>query len=181
LSADHPLIVLIGPGGVGKGTIARALVERDHSIWLSRSWTTRPQRPSERGDEYEFVSREQFQDAIAEGRFLEWAEFHGNLYGSPLPTPASGQRVLLEIEIQGAAQVLDRAPHATVILLEPPSLDELRGRLIARGDLAEQVEQRLASTPEELEIGRSLANHVVINDDLERAIAQILSILNGPG
>jgi len=180
LSAESRLIVLIGPGGVGKGTIARALADREPTIWLSRSWTTRDVRDSERGDEYVFVSRQAFEEAISQGRFLEWAEFHGNLYGSPVPSPGPDQRVLLEIEIQGAAQVLQRDPSATVILLEPPSMDELRARLEARGDHPEHVQRRLDSTPGEIGVGRSIAHHVVVNDDLNRTIDQILSILDQP-
>jgi len=180
LSADSGVIVLIGPGGVGKGTIARALADRDERIWLSKSWTTRERRDSENGDEYVFVSRERFDEAIAAGHFLEWAEFHGNLYGSPIPSPRPGQRVLLEIEIQGAVQVLERDPSATVILLEPPSMQELRARLESRGDEPSHVDRRLTSTPAEIEVGRTIAHHVVVNDDLNQTIDQILSILDQP-
>jgi guanylate kinase len=180
LSASGRTVVLIGPGGVGKGTVARRLVEREPSLWLSRSWTTRPRRASERGDEYEFVTREEFERAIGQGRFLEWAEFHGNLYGTPIPAPDPGQSVLLEIEVQGAAQVVERDPGAVVVLLVPPSLAELEGRLVGRGDGTEHVTRRLGSTPAELAVGRSLAHHVVVNDDVERAVDEILSILGGP-
>jgi guanylate kinase len=180
LSADYRTIVLIGPGGVGKGTIARHLIERNPALWLSRSWTTREQRPSEKGNEYVFVDREHFERAIADHVFLEWAEFHGNLYGTPLPTPATGQDVLLEIEIQGAKKVLDANPDALVILIEPPSVQVLQNRLEARGDHAEHVAKRLTSTPDELEIGRALAHHVVLNEHLESAVDEILSILRGP-
>jgi guanylate kinase len=179
LSADAGTIVLIGPGGVGKGTVARALVAKEPTLWLSRSWTTRPQRPSEHGDEYVFVSRPQFAQKVADGGFLEWAEFHGNLYGTPLPSPGD-RRVLLEIEIQGAAQILAAEPDATVILLVPPSLEVLKDRLVERGDDATHVTTRLGSTPEELEIGHDLAGHVVINDNVERAVDEILSILGQP-
>ncbi len=180
MSADARTIVLIGPGGVGKGTIARRLVERDPSLWLSRSWTTREQRPSETGDEYVFVDRAAFERAISDDLFLEFAEFHGNLYGTPKPTPNDGQDVLLEIEIQGAANVAAHDPRAIVILVEPPSVEVLQRRLEGRGDHAEHVAKRLGSTPDELEIGRSLAQFVVINEDVESAVDEILSILKGP-
>jgi len=85
LSAEPLFIVLIGPGGVGKGTIARELISRDSRLWLSRSWTTRERRPSEDGSEYYFVDRDTFEEGIAEGKFLEWAEFNSNLYGTPHP------------------------------------------------------------------------------------------------
>ncbi len=160
--------------------MARRLVAREPSLWLSRSWTTRPRRPSENGDEYVFVERDEFERAIAENRFLEWAEFNGNLYGTPLPTPGSRQRILLEIEVQGAAQVLDADPDAVVILIVPPSLEELETRLVNRGDQASHVASRLSSTPAELATGRQLAHHIVVNDDVDRAVEQILSILEEP-
>jgi guanylate kinase len=172
--------VLIGPGGVGKGTVARLLVEREPSLWLSKSWTTRPRRTSETGDEYVFVSRDEFERAANDGAFLEWAEFHGNLYGSPRPSRDGSQRVLYEIEVQGAAQILDADPEATVILLVPPSLAALEGRLVGRGDDSTHVAKRLDSTPYELDVGRSLAHHVVVNDDVDRAVDEILSILGQP-
>lgn len=175
-----PTAVLIGPGGVGKGTVARALVAADPTLWLSRSWTTRPPRPRERGDEYTFTDEPTFRAAIAAGTFLEWAEFHGHLYGSPVPRPGPGQRVLLEIEVQGARQVLAREPDAVVILLVPPSVEELARRLRARGDADQAVRDRLNSAAAEMAEGRALTTHVVINDQVERAVREVLSILDGP-
>jgi guanylate kinase len=137
-------------------------------------------RAGEQGDEYVFCDRASFERAIAEGRFLEWAEYHGNLYGTPLPEPRPDQAVLLEIELQGARQVVEHEPSALVILLEPPSLDELAARLKGRGDSDEHIELRLSATPEELAQGRDLAHHVVVNDDLEAVVEHILSILDKP-
>jgi len=179
LSAEPLVVVLIGPGGVGKGTIARRLVERDHHLWLSRSWTTRSRRANENGTEYNFVDRATVEKAIDEHRFLEWAEFHGNLYGTPLHTAPAGRDVLLEIEVQGAEQVQRANPAAVVILVLPPSMHELEGRLRARGDTEEHVQRRLAVAPQELARGHELASYVVENDDLERAVEEILSILEG--
>jgi guanylate kinase len=177
LSADPLTVVLIGPGGVGKGTLARRLVDADKQLWLSRSWTTRERRSGEQGDEYHFVDRATFEDAIREGRFLEWAEFHGNLYGTPLPDGPNQADVLLEIEVQGAEQVRERRPDAVVFLILPPSMERLEERLRRRGDDDEHIVDRLSSAPAELEKGRQLASHVIVNDDLERASAQIISIL----
>ena len=162
----------------GKGTIVAALMQRDPGLWLSRSWTTRPQRPSEKGDEYVFVQRDEFERLIHDGGLYEWAEFHGNLYGTPLPTPPDGADVLLEIEVQGARQVRDQHPDATVILLVPPSNTELEARLRARGDTDEHVARRLVSSSAEIEIGKDLANFVVVNDSLEETITQILGIIS---
>ena len=176
--SDKPIVaVLIGPGGVGKGTLAKRLVESDDHLWLSRSWTTRPRRASEKGTEYVFVERETFQRAIDDNQFLEWAEFHGNLYGTPLPTAPDDSDVLLEIEVQGAEQVRREIPDAVVFLILPPSMRVLEERLRARGDQDEHVALRLSSAPQELAKGHDLASYVVINDDIERATAEILSIL----
>jgi len=128
-AADPLIFVLIGPGGVGKGTVAERLVARDPGLWLSRSWTTRPQRPGEADDAYVFVDRDAFEAHRAAGGFFESAEFLENLYGTPHPHGPSGSDVLLEIDVEGARQVLDRRPDATVILLVPPSLEEQEARM----------------------------------------------------
>ncbi len=177
MSAEPLLVVLIGPGGVGKGTLARRLVDADPSLWLSRSWTTRERRPSERGDEYFYVDRSTFEKAIESQQFLEWAEFHGHLYGTPLPDAPEGADILLEIEVQGAEQVLKTNPNAVVLLILPPSMELLEERLRARGDDDAHVAARLQSAPAELEKGRQLASYVIVNDDLERAGREIVSIL----
>ena len=177
LSAEPLIVVLIGPGGVGKGTIAQHLLESDDRLWLSRSWTTRPQRATEKGAEYHFVDRETFERAIDNDEFLEWAEFHGNLYGTPLPKAPDDGDVLLEIEVQGAEQVLGVYPDAVVILILPPSMRQLEERLRRRGDEDGHVTMRLSSTPDELAKGQKLAKYVVLNDEIERASGEILSIL----
>ena len=165
MSADPQIVVLIGPGGVGKGTLARRLVEADPRLWLSRSWTTRARRPTEDGSEYVFVDRAAFDAAIREDRFLEWAEFHSNLYGTPRPDPRDDVDVLLEIEVQGAEQVRRQHPDAVVILIMAPSPEDLEARLRSRGDTDEHVARRLASTPAEVARGEKLADFVVVNDD----------------
>ena len=117
---------------MGKGTLARRLVDADEQLWLSRSWTTRARRPSESGDEYHFVDRADLRRAPStNGAFLEWAEFHGHLYGTPLPDAPDGCDVLLEIEVQGAEQVLKKEPSAVVFLILPPSMERLEERLRA--------------------------------------------------
>jgi guanylate kinase len=171
------VFVVSGPGGVGKDTIVGRLVARDATLCVSRSWTTRPQRPGEPDDAYTFVDREDFEKRIAEGGFLEHAEYLGNLYGTPLEPPPPGCDQVLVIEVQGARQVLDRVPGAVMILVVPPSRAQQRARLEARGDPGEHVERRVAKAEEEE--GRRLAHHVVVNDDLERAVGEVAGILAG--
>ncbi len=179
MCAESLIAVLIGPGGVGKGTLARRLVAREGRLWLSRSWTTRPRRESEDGSEYVFVDRAAFEAAAAQGRFLEWAQFHGNLYGTPTPEPTPDHDILLEIDVQGAEQVRARHPDAAVFLILPPSREELEARLRGRGDEEAHVEARLALEGEEVARGRALGAYEIVNDDVERAASQILSILEG--
>jgi guanylate kinase len=177
LSAEPFIAVLIGPGGVGKGTLARQLVAADDALWLSKSWTTRPVRTTEDGSEYHFVDRETFERAIKNDEFLEWAEFHGNLYGTPRPQPPEGAEVLLEIEVQGAEQVLERAPSSVVFLIVAPSIEHLEERLRGRGDSDEHVTTRLSSAPAEMARGQKIAQYVIVNDDVQRSSGEILSIL----
>lgn len=172
------MIVICGPGGVGKGTVVTRLLERDDCLWLSRSWTTRAQRPGEPDDAYVFVDRPTFEQAVAEGRFLEWAgRTMGNLYGTPIPQPDAGQDVLLEIDVAGAEQVRRMDPEALVVLLVPPSVAEQEQRLRGRGDSDEAVAARLAMSAEEVERGRRIADAVVVNDDLERTCEEVLSLI----
>jgi len=178
MRGEAPLIFIVsGPGGVGKGTIVRALVQRDPRLWLSRSWTTREQRPGEPSDAYVFTSREQFERRIQTGGFLEWTNFLGNYYGTPTPDPMPGADTVLEIEVDGARQVKALHPDATLIFVLPPSRDEQARRLRGRGDPEQKVDQRVRKAEEEEPIGRAIADHVVVNDDLDRTVDEMLAII----
>jgi guanylate kinase len=124
------------------------------------------------------VTPEEFRRRIADDGFLEWAEYLGNLYGTPVPDPPAGSDVLLEIDLQGAEQVLARCPEAVVVLLLPPSTEVQRARLVARGDPAEHVERRLDKGREEVARGRELAQHVVVNADLDEAVQELAGIVS---
>ncbi len=172
-----PIFVLFGPGGAGKGTIAARVIQEDPRLWLSRSWTTRARRPGEPEDAYVFVDRPEFEARVEAGGFFEWAEFIGNLYGTPIADAGPERDVLLEIDLQGARQVRALRPNAVLVLLLPPSLEVQEARLRARGDDEEHIARRLAEGEEEERSGRELADHVVINHTIEQATADVASIL----
>lgn len=183
--ARGPLIILSGPSGAGKSTVIRRLLgDCVRPLRLSVSATTRAKRPSEReGVDYWFWSREQFQDTIERDGFLEWAEVVGNLYGTPLtevePYRLLGTGVLLDIDVQGAEQVRGRCPENVSIFLKAPSLAELERRLRARGTESEaSIERRLTTARLELERSGDY-QHQVINDNLDRAVAEVRRLVEG--
>ena len=175
--SDSLIIVVSGPGGVGKSTIVEELVKRDPRLWLSRSWTTRERRPGEAPDAYKFVTREQFQQRIDANGFLEWTEFIGNMYGTPNPEPPLGRDIVLEIEVDGAQQVKLQHPEAVLLFVLPPSREEQKARLNGRGDADNKVEQRLKKAEEEEPVGKALADYVLINDDLGQTIHDMLALI----
>ncbi|MCY4433994.1 MAG: guanylate kinase [bacterium] len=169
--------MLSGPGGVGKGTIAAALLAVDPKLWLSRSWTTRMRRPGEPETAYVFASNAEFRQKIAEGGFVEWAEIAGNLYGTPQPDPPAGFDVLLEIDVQGAAQVRENRPEALCIFVEAPSPEEQESRLRGRGDPESHIAKRLALADSERILAYELNAIHVVNDTLDETVAAIASLI----
>jgi guanylate kinase len=168
---------LSGPGGVGKGTVARELIQVDAELWLSRSWTSRERRPDEAEDAYHFVSEDQFQQLLDESGFLEWAEFLGNYYGTPWPEPPPGRDVLLEIDVQGARQVRARNPEAVLIFLEAPSAEDQEQRLRGRGDTEENVAKRLSKARSERAAAKELGAVTVVNDVLDRTVSEVAEVI----
>lgn len=180
LNSPGALLVLSGPGGVGKSTVAKAL--RSHSqFWVSVSATTRSPRDGEvDGVDYFFYSQEEFDNAISTNQFLEWAEFAGNRYGTPKDPVASvlatGKNVLLEIEIEGAKQIKSSMPEALLVFLEPPSWEELVARLEGRGsDSPERRAIRLALAQEEL-AAASFFDTVIVNTEVNEVVSRLLEL-----
>lgn len=176
------VVVITGPSGVGKGTLIRQLRDRIPELELSVSATTRSPRPGEEhGTDYWFLSREDFDRRVADGGFVEWAEYSGNKYGtlrSELDLRvAAGHPVLLEIEVQGARQVAETMPEALRIFIAPPSPEELRTRLVGRGtDPIEQIDRRLQVAEDELAAQPEFPV-VVVNDRLTDAIEELTSVV----
>lgn len=153
------------------------LLPLDGRLWLSRSWTTRDRRPGEAADSYVFVARDTFEQRIAEGGFLEYAEFLGNLYGTPVPDPPEGLDLVLEIDVQGAAQVVSRFPEALLIFIEAPSPAAQESRLRHRGDPEPIIRARLDKAEAEARRSQELGAVVVVNDDVERATGEVLGLI----
>jgi guanylate kinase len=172
------LVVLSGPGGVGKSTVAKEL-KRSSPFVVSISATTRAPRFNEvDGIDYHFLSNEEFDKSVKRNEFLEWAEFAGSKYGTPsapvLSAMAEGHSVLLEIEITGAKQVKKKMPEAILVFLEPPTWEELVARLEGRGtDSAERRAARLALAQDEM-AAASFFDKVVVNDQVEKVVARLI-------
>jgi guanylate kinase len=174
--------VIAGPSAVGKGTVIRKLLEREPDLWFSVSANTRERRPGEQeGVDYLFVSREHFEALRDAGGFLEWFEVYGDLKGTPREPVerhlAAGDDVLLELDVQGALAVKEQYPDACLVFLRPPSPEEQRRRIEARGDTDEaDVQRRLAAAAAE----EALADRfdaVVVNDDVDTAVTGVAGIL----
>ena len=177
------LLVVSGPSGVGKGTLVERLIAVRPDCSLSISATTRARRPHETdGVQYFFLSREEFERRREAGLFLEWAEVHGQLYGTPRAFVeerlGEGRIVVLEVDVQGGASIRRADRSAVSVFLSPPSIDALRQRLMGRGtDRSEVVEQRLHNAPAEMAQLREY-DYVVLNDDLELATARLVAIVD---
>ena len=175
------MLVISGPSGCGKSTICRRLLE-DPRVVFSISATTRPMRAGEvNGRDYVFVDKARFRTHIEAGDFIEWAEVHGNLYGTlrrPMEEAlAAGKIYLVEIDVQGGTQLKGLELPGVYVFVAPPDMETLRQRLTGRGtDAAEEVERRLRKAHEEM-AARDRYDHVLVNDDLDRAVAAVRRII----
>jgi guanylate kinase len=176
-------VVISGPSGVGKDTLIERLRERDPSLRYSVSYTTRKPRSGEvEGVSYFYVDRQRFEELIQQGFFLEYATYNGNYYGTPAAAVeaacAAGHDILLKIEVQGAALVRERAPDGVFIFISPPSKEELVRRQERRegGFAGDDMAERLKIAETEMKHSTEY-DHVVINDELERAVGEVLEII----
>jgi guanylate kinase len=180
------LTVLAGPTAVGKGTVSTYIRDNYPEVWLSVSATTRAPRPGEvDGVHYFFVSAGDFDRLVAEGQMLEWAVVHGqNRYGTLRRTVeaamADGKSVLLEIDLQGARQVRESMPEANFVFLAPPSWEEMVRRLVGRGTETEAEQQRRLETAKLELAAESEFDHTVVNDDVQRAADELVSLMGIP-
>lgn len=172
------VIVIAGPGGVGKGTIVSELMSRDPRLWLSRSWTTRARRPGESPDAYHFVDAATFAEHADADGFLEWAPFLDYFQGSPVPDPPPGHDVVFEIDVQGAANVSRLYPDALVVFVDAPDRATQEARLRGRGDSEDRIRQRLAKAEDEVVAAAELPGVVhVVNDRLDRTVERLEQLI----
>jgi guanylate kinase len=177
------LFVIAGPSGAGKTTvIGKALESVD--LHLSVSATTRPMRPGEvDGVDYRFISEEEFKRLVEADAFLEWEEVYGNRYGTLREQVEGalerGENVLLEIDVKGALAVKCKMPGAFLVFLKPPTADVLKDRLEGRADGKTEIDKRLEVAPWELEVGDRDFDEIIVNDDLDEAVAKLVSVLRG--
>ena len=176
------LIVLSGPSGAGKGTVLKQLLEMNEQVCVSVSCTTRKPRPGEAdGVHYSFKTHSEFKAMLRNGEFLEFAPVFDNYYGTPLfavnEKREKGKDVVLEIDVQGALEVRRKVEDAVLIFIAPPSMDELKRRLVGRStETEEQVEKRFSTAYYEMKF-KNQYDHVVINDEVEKAAAEINAII----
>ncbi len=176
------LIIITGPSGVGKGTVVKELLDRNKNIWLSISATTRNPRVGEKdGLNYYFISEERFKDMIDKKEFLEWAQFAGNYYGTPLSTVnekiEKGFIVLLEIEVEGAKQIKEKFPESLSIFFLPPSKEELEKRIRNRGtEKEEAIDRRLSRANYEIASSDQF-DFVLTNHDVDETVKEVFKII----
>ena len=179
---QNKLIILTGPSGVGKGTVVKEILNKDKNIWLSISATTREPREGEKeGVNYYFLSREKFKEMIEQKLFLEWAQFAGNYYGTPLSSVnekiKKGYTVLFEIEVEGAKQIKEKFPNSLSIFLLPPDKEELERRIRNRGtEKEEAIQKRLSRANYEISVS-SQYDYALTNHNVDETAKKIIKLI----
>lgn len=173
---DRVVMVVSGPGGAGKGTVVSMLMGNDSKLWLSRSWTTRKRRQGERVDAYRFVDEDTFTEGVESGKFLEWVDFLDYRVGTPIPDPPDYVDVVLEVDVKGAIALKRMIPHAILVFITAPDLQDLRTRMMARGESEATIQARLNHA--ELEIATVAENpdykdKMLVNDKALNVVAQM--------
>jgi len=185
-SVKGRLFILSAPSGAGKTTLCRALMEHFRDMRYSVSYTTREPRKDEiNGNDYHFISKEDFSRKIKEGKWAEWAEVHGNFYGTSAEfldkELSAGKNILLDIDVEGTIQILKRYPDSITIFIMPPTPEILRKRIESRGaDSLEVIERRMKNAEREM-TQRDIYRHVIVNDSLYKAVAEVVSIVERYG
>lgn len=180
MSEKEPLIILIGPSGVGKSSFIDRILKEEPSVCDITTYTTRSPRGGEvEGNPYHFVSKERFQELIGQNFFVEWAQVHNNLYGTPWDQIrrawAKNQIVIMDVDVQGARHFKKEFPQAVTIFLAPPSLDALRQRILNRGN-ASDLDVRLKTAAKELQEAKAF-DHYLVNDDFETAYSTFRNLI----
>ncbi len=177
LTPESIVIVVSGPGGVGKGTVVQRVVSEDDRLHVNRSWTTRARRPGESPDAYTFVSDSEFREHVARGGFLEWVEFLDYLQGSPVPEVPPGHDVIFEIDVAGGERIAEMYDDPLLIFIDTPDRRVQAERMAGRGDESERISQRLEHAEVEVAAARELPYRTVINDDLDRTVAAVHALI----
>lgn len=179
--AEGLLIVVSAPSGCGKGTVLSRVLENDGFYYSVSATTRRPREGEVNGVNYHFMDKPSFEELIAGGGMLEYAQYCGNYYGTPAKAVTDklkeGKNVLLEIEVRGAMRIREKCPGAVLVFIMPPSLDVLRSRLEKRGtESPEVIEKRIGEAQREIECARSY-DYIVVNDDLDTAVGDLLAVV----
>lgn len=177
LGPESLVIVVSGPGGVGKGTVVDRLVAGDDRLHVNRSWTTRDRRPGEAPDAYNFVSREAFEEHAAAGGFLEWVEFLDYLQGSPVPHVPPGHDVIFEVDVAGGARIAEIRDDPVLIFIDAPDRNVQAERMRLRGDPQEKIDKRLNHAEAEVVAAADLPYRTIINDDLDTTVERVAAMV----
>ncbi len=176
------LFVVSGPSGVGKGTVCKKVRDMDENVKISVSATTRsPREEDTEGVTYYFLSKEEFEKMIANDEFYEWANVHGNFYGTPKKPVeeflANGIDVILEIDVQGGMIIKEKNPETVMVFIAPPSMEILEERLRGRGtETEEQIQKRLFNAKKELEYEEKY-EYIIVNDELDKAVSELYGLI----